>query len=112
DGGAGEDDERGPVLAPSACRPLAPFPSKERLANDIPRELAYAAHAGSSFSPDRRADQERASYAATLADDYAALARYATTDEKRAALDEEFARYRASYRKRYTAYLASNSRCM
>jgi hypothetical protein len=81
-------------------------------ASDIPLELARRAHSGTSFSPERRADQERSSYANTLAGDYASLSEYATSDDKRATLDEEFRRYRAGYRARYLAYLGARSRCM
>lgn len=81
-------------------------------ANDIPLDLARAAHAGTSFDPEKRAETERAGYAATLAADLAALERYATTDAKRATLATEFARYRDGYRRLFVAYLASRSRCM
>lgn len=79
---------------------------------DIPIDIARRAHAGTSHVPDERANQERAGYAATLAADLADLERLATTEEKRATLAEEFARYRAGYRTRYLAYLAARSRCM
>lgn len=81
-------------------------------ANDIPLTAAIAAHAGTSFVPEKRGEQERASYAATLAGDYAELVTYATTDEKRATLATEFARYRTGYRIRYLAHLAARSRCL
>lgn len=84
----------------------------DRFENDIPLSLACAAHAGTSFTPDRRGDQERASYASQLALDYHELEKLATTDEKRATLAAEFARYRAGYRKRYIAMLSAKSRCM
>lgn len=80
--------------------------------DDIPADLAARAHAGTSFVPDDRARTERAEYAQTLAADYAAMERYATTDDKRATLDAEFARYRAGYRTRFVARLTAMSRCM
>jgi hypothetical protein len=80
--------------------------------NDIPFELAQRAHSGTSFVPEDRAASERAGYASTLAGDYAELAKHATTDEQRATLDEEFARYRQGYRRRYLVYLGSRARCM
>ncbi len=88
---------------------IAPPPD---FAADIPLELAQRAHYGTSFSPEARGASERSGYAATLAGDYAAFAKDAATDEKRATLDEEFARYRAGYRSRYLAYLGSRARCM
>ena len=80
--------------------------------DDIPIDLARAAHRGTSFVPDDRARQERDGYASQLAADLANLSRYATTDEKRAILAEEFARYREGFRSRYVAHLAAKSRCM
>lgn len=80
--------------------------------SDIPAGLAQAAHAGTSFVPEQRAEQERAGYAATLAGDWERLAALATTEEKRAALVGEFARYREGYARRTRAYLASRARCM
>ncbi len=80
--------------------------------SDIPLSTARAAHSGTSFVPEKRGDQECQSYANTLAHDYANLAKYATTDEKRASLDEEFRTYRAGYRSRYIAMLSAKSRVM
>lgn len=81
-------------------------------ANDIPLNIAHSAHAGTSFFPDKRGDQERDSYAATLTADYTALSKYAETPEKRALLDQEFARYRAGYRAKVIVALGARSRCM
>jgi len=81
-------------------------------ADDIPLDLARAAHAGASFVPEQRADQELASYASTLSRDRDTLAKLANTDEKRATLETEFARYRAGYRERYVAMLGAKSRTM
>lgn len=76
---------------------------------DIPVSVAQAAHAGTSWTPERRAESERNDYAATMAADFAhfeAQARKGGTLDK---LDEEFSRYRAGYAKRYRAYLHSRS---
>jgi hypothetical protein len=81
-------------------------------ANDIPRDLAQAAHQGTSFVPDRRAQQERDEYAATLRADFEQLTKLADTEEKQAQLADEFDRYRAGYRKRALALLHSQSRCL
>lgn len=77
---------------------------------DIPRETAYRAHTGTSFVPERRAAQEQADYAATLAADWETLSTHANTPEKQAILAEEFARYREGYRRRKLASLHSRSR--
>jgi hypothetical protein len=82
------------------------------LIQDIPPDLAQAAHAGTSFVPERRAEQEQADYAATLKADYEELARLADTQEKQTHLAEEFDRYRAGYRRRALALLRSKSRCL
>lgn len=79
--------------------------------DDIPREVAQAAHAHTSHVPEDRAAQERREYAATLREDYEALNALADTDEKCAALEAEFARYREGYRQRYLARLGAMSRC-
>jgi hypothetical protein len=77
---------------------------------DIPLALAHAAHAGSSFVPEQRAEQVRNGYAAELATIYDELKKHATTPEKLATLEAEFARFREGYAKRYRALLASQSR--
>jgi hypothetical protein len=80
--------------------------------NDIPLQLATAAHAGTSFTPETRGASERAGYAATLALDYELLGKLADTPEKQAALEVEFARYRTGYKRRTLAYLGARSACM
>lgn len=77
---------------------------------DIPRELAQAAHAGTSMTPETRAAQERSGYAATMQADHEMLAGHAPTPEKQATLAEEFARYRTAYADKTRRYLASRSR--
>lgn len=80
--------------------------------HDIPMDVAVRAHSGSSFVPERRGVQMRQGYAETIQGDYDALAKYATTPEKRAQLDEEFARYRAGYRQKFMAYAGRRSNVM
>ena len=84
----------------------------ETFLSDISLELATRAHSGTSFVPERRGEQRRQEYAETLAADFVNLAKYADTDEKRATLETEFARYREGYRSRYTAYLSARSACV
>ncbi|MGN6105430.1 MAG: hypothetical protein ACTHU0_10025 [Kofleriaceae bacterium] len=84
----------------------------EEFLSDIPLDVARAAHAGTSHVPERRGDQERDAYARQLAQDLETLSALADTDVKRAALAEEFPRYREGYRTRYVAMLAAKSRCM
>jgi hypothetical protein len=80
--------------------------------SDIPIQIANAAHAGTSMVPEERGASERASYARTLADDYASLAKLADTDEKRATLAEEFERYRTGYKRRTLVWLGARAACM
>ena len=82
------------------------------LENDIPTDVARAAHYGTSFVPDKRAQQEQEEHARIMQADYDDLARHADTDEKLAQLDEEFSRYREGYRRRKLACLQSRARCM
>lgn len=81
-------------------------------ANDVPLELAQRAHSGTSFVPERRAEQERADYAQTLTADRDGLTQLISTPEKAALLEAEFARYRAGYRRRFLAVLAARSACI
>jgi hypothetical protein len=84
--------------------------SSETFLGDIPEALALAAHAGSSFVPERRSISTRQGYAESLVATFAELSRHASTDEKRAVLAAEFARFREGYSRRFRAYLASRSR--
>ena len=63
---------------------------------DIPLALAIRAHSGTSFSPERRGESERAGWAQDMRNDYARVMRHATTDEQRQALDAQFAAYRSA----------------
>lgn len=80
------------------------------LENDISYEEAYRAHQGTSFSPEVRARQEKASYIESMTSDYENLLKLAKDEDKKAILNEEFAKYRAGYLKRYQTYLARRSR--
>lgn len=82
----------------------------ETLRADIPYSTAEAAHSGTSWTPERRAESERNEYAATLAEDYEAFRQNAVKGGTVDLLDAEFARYREGYRARYLAYLRSRSR--
>jgi len=84
--------------------------------DDIPIDLARAAHAGTSFDPETRAVRERTDYAVTLATDrqaLEALARRAPdADAALARLGGEWPRYRTGYRRRFLVYLGRRSRCL
>lgn len=78
--------------------------------SDIPYSLAVAAHSGTSFVPEKRAESVRNGYAETLASVYAEVMAHAKTPEQAAEVEAEFARLREGYGKRYRAYLSSQSR--
>jgi hypothetical protein len=87
--------------------------TKDQFLNDIPLSAAIAAHSGISFVPEKRGESTRNEYAETMAQDYANLrALIAEHPDMLPTLETEFARYREGYRKRYLAYLHSNSRCI
>lgn len=79
-------------------------------ATDIPQRLALAAHSGTSFVPEKRAAETREDYRRTLAEDFEQFRQLAEKCGTLDQLDEEFARYREGYRRRYTAWLASRGR--
>jgi hypothetical protein len=51
--------------------------TSEHFITDIPTSLAHSAFNGTSFNPEARGDRTRQDYAATMAGDYAALAKLA-----------------------------------
>lgn len=79
---------------------------------DIPLSVAIQAHDGTSHDPEQRGAGILQDYAETLAADLAMLEQYADTEEKRATLAVEFARYRTGYQKRMLDYLRSRSGLM
>jgi hypothetical protein len=81
-------------------------------ASDIPMSLATAAHSGTSFVPEKRAEQHRTEYDETLTEDYETFRKHAVQGGTLELLDEEFSSYRAGYRSHYTAWLSAKSRCI
>jgi len=80
--------------------------------SDIPYNLAYAAYYSTSFSPDKRAEQEQAAYVEHMQNIVKEFAPLATTDEQKAALGTELERYKAKYLQMYSAILSAQSRTM
>lgn len=80
--------------------------------NDIPDSLSQAAFSGMSFNPERRGKRARSDYAVMLAEDYEVFKAAAEMGGTQDLLDAEFARYRAGFKSRYSAYLQSSSRCI
>ncbi len=75
--------------------------------DEIPLDVARAAHTGTSWTPDKRAEGERRSYVEHVRAVYEGLSRLAKTDEQKAILAEEMKEYKADYRQRYLDYLRS-----
>ncbi|WP_165253192.1 hypothetical protein [Paludisphaera soli] len=78
--------------------------------DQIDRDAARRAYEGVSMDPERRGDQDREDYAATVNGLYAELWPLAATDEQRVILDAEMHRFRDGYHRRVTAFHASYSR--
>lgn len=80
--------------------------------NDIPLQLATSSHQGTSFSPERRGESERKSYAEQMAAAHEKMRHHATKGGTLDALESEFAAYRERVRELTLAYLSSRSRCI
>lgn len=77
--------------------------------DDIDAKFAAAAYNGTSFTPEKRGDQDRRDYANDVNGFYAEMWPLAKTEEQKALLAEEMERYRQGYIKRLSAYLASHA---
>jgi hypothetical protein len=78
----------------------------------LPAGLATRAHAGTSFTPEKRGAAHVEEFKQTLLEDWNRLARRCKSDAELAVLREEFDRYQGGYRAKYTAWLLSKSRCV
>ena len=76
----------------------------------ISRELAERAHAGTSHTPERRAEHEQEQHRRHLAHVYQTLQDYARSPEQQEILDMEFDRFRENYIERVNNLLATRSR--
>jgi len=113
--GAARAPSEAPRVPPPAPAPEAP--AAHALGVQVSRtmvdgRLAQAAHSGTSWTPDKRAEQEQAGFVSHMNELAADLTRYATTPEKRAILKEELERYRDGYLKRLHARLSAQSRTL
>lgn len=80
-------------------------------ASDINHQLAYNAHLGTSFVPDKRADDVIAGYMAEMAEMIETFTPF-VTPENEAAIKAELERYRLGYIKYLSAMLSAESRTM
>lgn len=79
--------------------------------SDINRGLAEAAHRGTSFDPERRANGIIKEYLENMAEVDREFSQY-VTDDNREALTASLEKYKAGYLARLNSYLASHSRVM
>lgn len=80
--------------------------------SDISVSMARGAFGGVSMSPERRGDSFRSEYSQQLAEYYEILKAHATKGGTFDLLEQEFAIFRAGYRRASMAFLASESRCI
>jgi hypothetical protein len=97
-----------PAAAPEPATNKAPGVSL----SDVPYDLAYNAHRGTSFVPERRAQQRQTEYVNQMQADWEHLSKFAKTPEQREILKSEFARYKAGYLAKYKAALSADSRTL
>ena len=80
--------------------------------DDVPYASAYDAYRGTSMVPDDRAKAAQQEYVSEMRRVYDEVSDLAETDEQKALLKAELARYRDAFLKRYLAYLGAKSRVM
>lgn len=76
--------------------------------DEIPREVAARSHAGTSWDPERRAEQARQEYAARLNQAYDQAMATAKTPAQQEAARAALEDLRTRYRQAYVAYLAAH----
>jgi hypothetical protein len=109
-----------PSEAPKAVPPPPPAPEAPAAhalgvhvsRSMVDQRLAQAAHSGTSWTPERRAEQEQDGFVSHMNEIAADLTKYATTPEKRAILKDELERYRDGYLTRLHARLSAQSRTL
>lgn len=110
-----------PVTEPTTPAPepatTQPEPEKSNKApgvkaNDVPYDLAYNAHYGTSFVPEKRAKQRQQDYVNQMQADWEHLSKFAKTPEQKNILRDEFDRYKAGYLSKYKTALHAHSRTM
>lgn len=109
----------GPGARQAASQPSAPAdePKTSNKApgislSDVPYDLAYNAHRGTSHVPDTRARQRQQSYINQMQSDWEYLSKFAKTPEQEKTLRDEFARYKAGYLEKYKTALSAESRTL
>jgi hypothetical protein len=77
---------------------------------EVPYELAYNAHRGTSFNPDKRATEDQQHYLDHMQSVYARLGSLANSPEKQGLLTQEMERYRERWLEKYKECLHAESR--
>ncbi len=77
--------------------------------DDIPYQVAYDAHRGTSFSPEKRAKAHQNEYFTDLKNQYEDLKEKAIKSDRLSEFEEKWPRFQEGYKKRYLAYLHSRN---
>lgn len=80
--------------------------------SDVPYDLAFNAHRGTSFVPEKRASYRQQSYVDQMQADWEHLSQFAKTPQQQEVLKSEFAQYKAGYLARTKAQLSADSRTL
>lgn len=105
--------ENSPIqTSASANEPKTPDKAPGISLSDVPYDLAYNAHRGTSFVPEKRAKQRQEDYVNQMQADWEYLRKFAKTPEQQEILKTEFARYKAGYLAKFKAKLAADSRIL
>ena len=80
--------------------------------SDVPYDLAFNAHRGTSFDPEKRAKQRQEDYVNQMQADWEHLSQFAKTPQQQEILKSEFAQYKAGYLARTKAQLSADSRIL
>lgn len=80
--------------------------------NLINTELAMRSHSGTSFSPEKRGEQEISEFASYVQEVYEHLKKHAKTDTQREYLLTEMARFQSTFADKYNTKLSSQGSCM
>jgi len=78
--------------------------------DDLPYDRAYAAHSGTSFEPEKRAELRQREYVEDVTSVYNEFNKIAKTPEQKQILKEELERYKENYIKKQLAVLDAASR--
>jgi len=105
------------LAAPASVQPPKPIISQEEggipftaTKNDLPYQLAVAAHAGISHTPERRGEADQESYVEHMRAAWQSYGGKAKTPEAKKLVQEELEKYRRGYLSHLMAYLDARSR--